>query len=60
MLLECDQEVMGYDLRDNEDMQSKNTPDIVLFKRIKNKEEKSKKEKKGKKESAREKLKREK
>ncbi len=51
---------MGYDLRDNEDMQSKNTPDIVLFKRIKNKEEKSKKEKKGKKESAREKLKREK
>lgn len=40
MNLECDDEVQGYDLTESEDMQAKNTPDIVLFKKLKKKEEK--------------------
>jgi hypothetical protein len=60
MNLECDDDVQGYDLTESEDMQAKNTPDIVLFKKLKKKEEKQEKEKKKKEPSAREKHKQEK
>lgn len=53
MDLECDNDVVGYDLTETEDMQSKNTPDIVFFKKLKKKDEDEPKEKKKKEQSTR-------